>query len=283
MKAGNTPTVRIPQWEETRGFASLWVKDESHNPTGTFKDRRSERIIEDAKRANADKLVLISMGNAAYSLARFAEGTGIDVCAVVDRNLTEKIRRRLKEVCAKVVETDLHSGIIGHDQLVEMARDSASETILDVTNMYHSAYAEIVRELKRDLPVQPHSIVMPFGAGEAMTGVIEGVEEVGWRTGTTVYGAMNRGSERLKTEYFHEAYRPCFEMNELPLRLVMEIDGDVFTPDVLRGFVPSGIRAEEAAANAFAFVHSAQSQSRDFGKGRNVVIVNSGSGKVLEE
>lgn len=281
-RAGNTPCVRIPEWEQELGFQRFWVKDESHNPTGTFKDRRSERIMEDAKRENADKLVLISMGNAAYSLAHFAEGTGIDVCAVVDHNLTPYIRKRLKEVCAKVVEIDLHKGLVSHERLLEMARTSASEKILDVTNMYSHAYAEIVRELKEDLPMQPHTIIMPFGAGEAMTGVIEGIEEVGWKIGTTVYGATNKSSERLKTDFYHTAYLPCFEYGKLPMRMVMEISANSSAEERLQS-VPPHIRSEEAAANAFAFLAAARAKAPDFGAGRNIVVINSGSGKVLEE
>ena len=52
---------------------SLFVQDESMNPYGTWKDRRSEYIVQKALKEGISKLCLITSGNAGYSLARYAE------------------------------------------------------------------------------------------------------------------------------------------------------------------------------------------------------------------
>jgi len=280
--SGNTPCIRLPDWEELLEFDGVWVKDESRNPTGTFKDRRSEAIIQHAQRAHAQKLVLISMGNAAYSLAKCAEGTGIDVCTVVDRDLTEGIRERLRQICTRVIEVRLQEQLLTSEQLIAMARTSPEEVILDVTNHYQEAYVEIVRELKRDLPLQPDSIYMPFGAGEAMMGVLHGVQEVGWEKGTTVYGIHNSASERLATDFRPCDYLGCFQYGRLPQRLVLGISTRL-TQEDMQECVPKSVQAEEAAANVFAYVVAARKKLSALSPHKNIVLLNSGCGKILEE
>jgi len=83
-KAGNTPLIRCRELEILYSAPNLLVKDEGKNPFGTFKDRRSEFIIKRSMDEHVDKLVLITSGNAGYSLARFAEGTNIKVVCVVE-------------------------------------------------------------------------------------------------------------------------------------------------------------------------------------------------------
>jgi cysteine synthase len=207
--SGNTMLFRLYDWERNLDFQSVRVKNEALNPTGTFKDRRSEAIIEKARKENIDKLVLISAGNAAYSLVQYAREADIAVSAVVSETLTDTIKQVLRTICADVIEVDLSKKVMTSDDLIALARRSPEERIMDVTNGFHDAYRSIVRELKKNIRDQerPDAILMPFGGGEAMTGVMNGVSEVGWRDSTMVYGIHNRGAERLKTSFL--PYRSC--------------------------------------------------------------------------
>lgn len=85
-KSGNTPLVKTDELPQEFGFAIL-IKDESKNPFGTFKDRRSEIIIKKAEDEQVDTLVLITSGNAGYSLGRFSQGTKIRIVNIVDKKL----------------------------------------------------------------------------------------------------------------------------------------------------------------------------------------------------
>lgn len=276
---------RLYDWERNLDFQSVRVKNEALNPTGTFKDRRSEAIIEKARKENIDKLVLISAGNAAYSLVQYAREADIAVSAVVSETLTDTIKQVLRTICADVIEVDLSKKVMTSDDLIALARRSPEERIMDVTNGFHDAYRSIVRELKKNIRDQerPDAILMPFGGGEAMTGVMNGVSEVGWRDSTMVYGIHNRGAERLKTSFFHIDHAKCMvHMPEDPKHIVFEIEETLPQETIQELCVPKCIRAEEAPSYVFNYVMADVDRLKERGH-KHIVIINSGSGKVLEE
>lgn len=282
-KPGNTMMYRFGDWERSLGFESLRVKDESHNPTGTFKDRRSAAIVADAVRQKADVLTLISAGNAAYSLSKYAADAGIPVRAVVSQALTPEIRSVLRRVCQAVVEIDLDERPLGPDDLAALVRRSPGEHILDVTNGYHSAYESIVEELRRDLRKPPDAIVVPFGGGEAMLGVMDGVHRFGWAEKTAVYGVRVASAERLRTSYFHRNHVRCFAQMRGDVRhAVFELTTQHPSDGAQHAFVPKPVRSEEAASYVFQFAVSQAEAMLERGE-HNVVLLNSGYGKVLHE
>jgi threonine synthase len=67
--AGWTPTYSPPQLIESLGINQLWVKDESSNPTASFKDRASAILVARAMEIGAKVIVTASTGNAGAALA----------------------------------------------------------------------------------------------------------------------------------------------------------------------------------------------------------------------
>jgi len=74
--AGWTPTFSPPQLQQELGLAQLWVKDESGNPTASFKDRASALLIARAREIGAEVIVTASTGNAGAALAGMAAAVG---------------------------------------------------------------------------------------------------------------------------------------------------------------------------------------------------------------
>lgn len=74
--AGWTPTFQPARLAESLGMKQLWIKDESRNPTASFKDRASAVIVARAKEINADVVVTASTGNAGAALAGMAAAVG---------------------------------------------------------------------------------------------------------------------------------------------------------------------------------------------------------------
>jgi threonine synthase len=70
--AGWTPTFSPPQLREALGLKQLWVKDESGNPTASFKDRASAILVARAQEIGAEVIVTASTGNAGAALAGMA-------------------------------------------------------------------------------------------------------------------------------------------------------------------------------------------------------------------
>jgi len=74
--AGGTPVFALPRLAETLGLQNLWLKDESRNPTASFKDRASAIVVARAQEIKADVVVTASTGNAGAALAGMSAAIG---------------------------------------------------------------------------------------------------------------------------------------------------------------------------------------------------------------
>lgn len=158
---------------------NLLVKDESKNPFGTIKDRKSEEIIKKAIISGVDKLVLITSGNFGYSLSRFSEGSNIKVTCVVDNNIDKKIELKLRKYSSSLIKIDLSRRILKSEELISLARENEQEVIWDVTNGFSEVYKNIILEIKKE---KPDYIICPIGSGEIFRGLYEGIKEDNMKT-----------------------------------------------------------------------------------------------------
>ena len=74
--AGGTPIYALDRLARSLGINSLWVKDESRNPTASFKDRASSVVVGRAREIGADVVVTASTGNAGAALAGMSAAVG---------------------------------------------------------------------------------------------------------------------------------------------------------------------------------------------------------------
>jgi threonine synthase len=74
--AGWTPIYSPPALSTAAGLDHLWIKDESRNPTASFKDRASAIVVARAREIKADVIVTASTGNAGAALAGMAAAIG---------------------------------------------------------------------------------------------------------------------------------------------------------------------------------------------------------------
>ncbi len=74
--AGWTPVFRPHELAQKLGIHWLWIKDESRNPTASFKDRASAVLIGRARNIGAEVVVTASTGNAGAALAGMAAAVG---------------------------------------------------------------------------------------------------------------------------------------------------------------------------------------------------------------
>lgn len=178
-KSGNTPLVKIKSLCKRFNLDNLLVKDESKNPFGTFKDRMSEFAIKEAINEHVDKLVLITAGNAGYSLSRFAKGTNIKVVCLIDKTLKQSIKSQLKKFAYKLIEVYLSKKILRPEQVISSARENDEEVIWDVTNRFHQAYENIIQEIRKE---NPDYIIIPVGSGGGFVGLYNGIKKYKLKT-----------------------------------------------------------------------------------------------------
>lgn len=74
--AGWTPVFALPRLAESLGLKHLWLKDESRNPSASFKDRASAIVVARAQEIKAEIVVTASTGNAGAALACMSAAIG---------------------------------------------------------------------------------------------------------------------------------------------------------------------------------------------------------------
>jgi [CysO sulfur-carrier protein]-thiocarboxylate-dependent cysteine synthase len=172
---GETPLVelqRISPSPEVRILAKL----ESHNPTGSIKDRTALSLIEDAERRGkirpGDTIMEPTSGNTGISLAMICRVRGYKLVAVMPENVTEERRQLLTLYGAEIVATD---GEYGSNGAVEVARRLAAENGLYMPFQYgnpanpRAHYEGTAEEIVRDCP-ELDVFVAGLGTGGTLMG-----------------------------------------------------------------------------------------------------------------
>ncbi len=84
--AGWTPVFAPGRLAQSLGMKQLWVKDESRNPSASFKDRASAVVVGRARAIRAEVVVTASTGNAGAALARsLKEAVGLRLSSLTHR------------------------------------------------------------------------------------------------------------------------------------------------------------------------------------------------------
>ena len=174
---GNTPLVGLPRLSPTPGVR-LWAKLESHNPTGSVKDRIARQMVDDAEKSGrlAPRATLLepSSGNTGIALALIARVRGYRLVVVMPENTSLERRQVLETYGAEVVFSPADQGSNGSIRLAEqLAAEHPDWVMLYQYGNPANAdahYETTGPEIWRDLPEITH-----FVAGLGTTGTLMGV------------------------------------------------------------------------------------------------------------
>ena len=83
---GNTPLLHADKIGHTLGMSNIFLKDESRNPTGSFKDRALSVGITCAVEKKVQKVLTASSGNAAASASAYSAKAGLPLYLLFDAN-----------------------------------------------------------------------------------------------------------------------------------------------------------------------------------------------------
>lgn len=122
LHLGMTPIYNAPQLASELGLNDLLIKDDTRNPTGSFKDRASAIGVTKAVELGRDTISVASTGNAASSLAGFAANMGLRAFIFVPETAPE----------AKVTQLLVYGATVftvqgSYDQAYYLAMDAAAE------------------------------------------------------------------------------------------------------------------------------------------------------------
>ncbi len=124
---GNTPLIELPSLSPKPGV-HIWAKLESHNPTGSVKDRVARALIEDAEEKGAiapgQTILEPTSGNTGISLAMIARRKGYKLKVVMPENVTPERTQLLQMYGAEIVYSP---GDQGSNGAVAMSLEMAAE------------------------------------------------------------------------------------------------------------------------------------------------------------
>src|SRR5438270_889460 len=160
----------------------LRIKDESQNPTQSFKARGMSVAVSMAKHLGASKLVAPSAGNAASARAAYATRAGLDAHVVMPRDTPRANIIECRELGACVTLID---GLIT-DCAAEIAR--RKQDWFDVSTLKEPYRIEGKKTLGYELAEQlewelPDVIIYPTGGGTGLIGMwkaFDEMETLGW-------------------------------------------------------------------------------------------------------
>lgn len=173
---GGTPLLRANRFAED---VDLWVKDESLNPTQSFKARGMSVAVSMAKYLGATKLAAPSAGNAGGALAAYAARAGLEAHIFMPRDTPRANIIECREFGAHV---DLFDGLIT-DCGAEIARRKDAEGWFDMSTLKEPYRVEGKKTLGYELAEQmdwqlPDVILYPTGGGTGLIGMWKAFDEM---------------------------------------------------------------------------------------------------------
>ena len=103
---GLTPLIESKNVASLLDQGRVWIKDESSNPTGSFKARGLSLAVTMAKLLGAKKLAIPSAGNAGGALAAYAARAGLEAHIFLPRDVPPANRIECEKLGAKVTLID---------------------------------------------------------------------------------------------------------------------------------------------------------------------------------
>src|SRR3989338_2194900 len=170
-----SPLIKIDNFGDKYGFGSLYVKDESKNPTGSFKDRENVSAINIAIEYGIKKVFTVSSGNAAVSTAAFAQKAGIQCNCIVTNTLSVGKRFLINLYGGNLIEK-----IASYEELYRWAIDSHYEgwnCTPGLNPIKEEGIKLIGYEIWEEMGV-PDIIVVPCGNGTLLYGIYKAFKEL---------------------------------------------------------------------------------------------------------
>ncbi len=244
---GGTPVYAPAGLAGDLKLTKLWVKDESRNPTASFKDRASAVVVARARAIGAKVVVTASTGNAGAALAGMSAAIGQKAVIFAPRSAPP----------AKIAQLLIYGAQV---LLVDGSYDDAFDLTIQAAEEFgwycrNTGYNPFTAEGKKTAAFEiwewmtPHvgteqspntlSIFVPVGDGNIISGLHKGFKDLlslGWlSTIPRLYGVQAEGSAAIANAFFAKS--------EIITPVVANTIADSISVDLPR----DGVRAVRAA------------------------------------
>ncbi len=205
IPVGNTPLWAPMRLRREFNAPKLWIKDDTCNPSGSFKDRASFLVAAFAGRHGAKEIVLASTGNAASSMAAVGAAAGLRIKVFLPATAPAAKRIQVLQYGAELIPVD---GT--YDQAYELSLEYSNRTgALSRNTAYNpltiegkkTVSFEIVADLINAGAGAPEHVFVPVGDGAILAGVYRGFENLlrlgRMRNMPTIWACQAQGSSAL--------------------------------------------------------------------------------------
>jgi threonine synthase len=175
---GSTPLVRSERLSARLG-AEVFLKLESSNPTGSFKDRGMTVAVSKALEEGAQAVICASTGNTASSAAAYAARAGLPALILQPEGAVAS---------GKLAQTRMYGARVlevrgTFDEALAAARvlaDRGTHALVNSINPYRlEGQKTAAFELVEDLGRAPDLLALPYGGGGNTTAYAKGFVETG--------------------------------------------------------------------------------------------------------
>jgi threonine synthase len=306
--AGWTPIYEVNRLARALGLNHLWVKDESRNPTASFKDRASAVVVARGREIGAEIIVTASTGNAGAALAGMAAAIGQKAVIFAPRTAPP----------AKIAQLLIYGASV---YLVDGTYDDAFDLTIQASNEFgwycrNTGYNPFTAEGKKTAAFEiwewlidkeatiksSISVFVSVGDGNIISGLHKGFKDlhsIGWLENIPrIFGVQAEGSAAIAKTYLsgneeifpvqaqtiadsisvdlpRDGVRAVRAARETGGGYVIVSDNEIISGIAQLGMV--GIFAEPAGAAAYAGLVSAVNSGL-INSNDPVLVINTGSG-----
>jgi len=314
---GGTPVYQLSSLAKKYGLQNLWLKDESRNPTASFKDRASAIVVTRAHEIGAEIVVTASTGNAGAALAGMSASAGQKSIIFAPKSAPQAKVAQLLIFGAKVILVDgsyddafdltvkcadefgWYCRNTGYNPFTAEGKKTAA---FEIWEWWQDAHAKWHDEFGEGHDHPPLTVFVSVGDGNIISGIHKGFKDLvqlGWMPRVPrIIGVQAEGSAAISNA-FHanmETIQPVSAKTiadsisvDLPrdgvraVRAVKETGGtyvnvsDKEILDAIAELGSAGVFAEPAGAAAYAGMVRA-SASHVVGSEDPILVINTGSG-----
>lgn len=177
MGEGGTPLHEAKRIAENVGLHNVFLKDETRNPTNSFRDRCAALLVSNAIDLEYNRVICATNGNLGASLAAYCARSGLTCHVVVPKNVD----------VGKLAQMLIYDAVIEeYGEIVDDSLKKAEETAKE-TGWYHASAElnpiaiEALKTLAYEIYEQmgvPDWLIVPMGSGGTLYAVWKGFKEL---------------------------------------------------------------------------------------------------------
>ena len=175
---GNTPLLKLNNFGKKLGLSHLYVKNETTNPTGCFKDRETSVVANLALDLGKKNVAIASSGNAAISAAAYSNLAGLKCTCYIPKTASIGKKRLLSIFGVSFQEVNGAYAMIYRFLVDKLQADSDIWNITPGQNIFkEEGDKTIAFEIFEQAGV-PDKIIVPVGNGSLLYGAFKGFWEL---------------------------------------------------------------------------------------------------------